>query len=338
MTRALLEVRNLAIDARDAGGARVPLLRGVDIDIARGEILAVVGESGCGKSLTAKAILGLTGHQGLVRTAGTIVFEGRDTDAPPGSPADRARAGKLALVPQHPLSSLNPAFTVAEQLSDLVLFRGLRAVGPLSWLAARLDRGRTRAVRARIADALREVNLPEPDRVMRLYPHQLSGGMSQRVLIAMALLGEPALLIADEPSTALDVTIGDQINRLLVERVRAHQTAMIYITHDLGIARAISDRVSVMYAGRVVEFGPTAEILARPHHPYTRGLIDAVPRLVRKPLATIRGTLPDPRVIGNGCAFRWRCPRAAPACRTTDPGPHTVAPGHAVACLNPGVQ
>jgi oligopeptide/dipeptide ABC transporter ATP-binding protein len=330
----LLTVRGLAIDAADSRGGRMNLLRGVDLDIARGEIVAVVGESGCGKSLTAKALLGLLPTPPLRIAGGSAMFQGSDLLALDEAALHALRGSKLALVPQHPLSSLNPAFTLGQQFFDLIAFRGRARVGMGAYLRPRLSRAAKQAIRAEISEALRQVSLPAPEQLIDRYPHELSGGMSQRALIAMALLGNPELLIADEPSTALDVTIGDQINRLLVERVQAQRAAMLYITHDLGIARAIAGRVFVMYAGRVVESGKAEDVLRRPLHPYTKGLLRAVPRLVKRPIEGIAGTLPDPRAIGAGCAFRWRCPQAVAACAGGDPQPILAEAGHEAACIH----
>ena len=330
----LLSVKGLRIEVADARGGTMQLLRGVDLDIARGEIVAVVGESGCGKSLTAKALLGLLPTPPLRIAAGAAVFHGQDLLSLDQAALHALRGTKLALVPQHPLSSLNPAFTLGQQFFDLIAFRGRARVGMGAYLRPRLSRSSKDAIRAAITEALARVSLPSPEQLIDRYPHELSGGMSQRALIAMALLGNPELLIADEPSTALDVTIGDQINRLLLERVRAQNAAMLYITHDLGIARAIAARVFVMYAGRVVESGAADAVLRRPLHPYTQGLLRAVPRLVKRKIEGIAGTLPDPRAIGAGCAFRWRCPNAVAACAASDPAPVRAEPGHEAACIH----
>ena len=192
---------------------------------------------------------------------------------------------------------------------------------------------RRREIRDRTIDALREVSLPSPEELVDRYPMQLSGGQSQRVLIALALLGDPKIVIADEPGTALDVTIEAQINDLLLERVQARDTSMIYITHDLGIASQMADRVYVMYAGRVVEEGPTATVFSSPKHPYTAGLIKAVPKVTDEPFSGIRGTLPDPKAIGDGCAFRWRCPHAIDVCAAAVPPLTDIGVGHRAACI-----
>ncbi|MBM3508928.1 MAG: ABC transporter ATP-binding protein [Alphaproteobacteria bacterium] len=331
-TDPLLDIRGLTIGFTDVDRTEVTLLRGVDIQVRRGEIVALVGESGCGKTLTTRAVLGLLQSPPLEVTAGTIRFDGVDLLGLGADAIHALRGRAMTLVPQHPLSSLNPVFTVGEQFFDLLSFQGRASIGPLGYLRPRLDRTARDRNRAATIAALKSVSLPDPEGVIDRYPSELSGGMCQRVLIAMALLSTPKLIIADEPGTALDVTIEAQINRLLLAKVREQRTAMLYITHDLGIARELSDRVFVMYAGRVVETGATAQVFARPRHPYTRGLIDSVPRLSAAPIKGIRGVLPDPKTLGEGCAFRFRCDFAVPACSAATPPLAAVAPAQAAAC------
>jgi peptide/nickel transport system ATP-binding protein len=329
---ALLQVDDLEIGYRDADGVDVSLLRGVSLTVARGEIISLVGESGCGKSVTAKAILGVLPDNLAVR-GGTIRYEESnllDLDEA-GYQAMRGRA--FTLVPQHPLSSLNPVFTVGAQFFDLIAFQGRTHVGVVDYWRPRLSGARRQEIRDRTIEALREVSLPSPEELVNRYPLQLSGGQSQRVLIALALLGDPKIVIADEPGTALDVTIEAQINDLLLERVQARDTSMIYITHDLGIASQLADRVYVMYAGRVVEEGPTATVFSAPKHPYTAGLIKAVPKVTDEPFSGIRGTLPDPKAIREGCAFRWRCPHATDVCASAVPQLDDIGAGHRAACI-----
>lgn len=329
---ALLAVDDLEIGYRDVDGVDVSLLRGVSLSVARGEIISLVGESGCGKSVTAKAILGVLPDNLAVR-GGTIRYEDQnllDLDEA-GYQAMRGRA--FTLVPQHPLSSLNPVFTVGAQFFDLIAFQGRTHVSVVDYWRPRLSVKRRREIRDRTIEALREVSLPSPEELVDRYSMQLSGGQSQRVLIALALLGDPKIVIADEPGTALDVTIEAQINDLLLERVQARDTSMIYITHDLGIASQMADRVYVMYAGRVVEEGPTATVFSSPKHPYTAGLIKAVPKVTDEPFSGIRGTLPDPKAIGDGCAFRWRCPHAIDVCAAAVPPLTDIGVGHRAACI-----
>ncbi|MSO65231.1 MAG: ABC transporter ATP-binding protein [Alphaproteobacteria bacterium] len=332
----LLEVAQLQISYSDADGVDVRLLRGVDLVVNEREVVAVVGESGCGKSITAKAILGVLPRPPLRIEGGAIRYRGRDL-LPLGEADYHAlRGSAFTLVPQHPLSSLNPVFTVAQQFFDLICFQGKARVSLGQYWRPRLSRRTRDAVRARTIEALHEVSLPDPESILERYPFQLSGGMSQRVLIAMALLSQPAIVIADEPGTALDVTIESQINDLLLERVQARGMAMIYITHDLGIASQLADRVYVMYAGRVVEEGPTETVFTAPRHPYTAGLLKAVPKVTNEPFAGIRGTLPDPKALDGGCAFRWRCAYATPACGIGVPPLAEVGPGRRAACIRAG--
>jgi peptide/nickel transport system ATP-binding protein len=329
----LLQVSGLTIGYTDADGAAVTLLRGIDLVLNEREVIALVGESGCGKSITAKALLGVLPMPPLRIERGSIRFEGRELVSLSAAEYHALRGPGFTLVPQHPLSSLNPMFTVEQQFFDLINYQGKNRVGVIDYWRPRLSAARRQATRARAVEALREVSLPAPEQVLARYPFQLSGGMSQRVLIAMALLGSPKMVIADEPGTALDVTIESQINDLLRERVEARGMAMIYITHDLGIASELADRVYVMYAGRVVEEGPTHEVFTAPRHPYTAGLLKAVPKVTNEPFAGIKGTLPDPKAIDGGCAFRWRCAHAAAACAAAVPPLAEVAPGRRAACV-----
>jgi len=330
---ALLEVEGLEIGFTDADGAEVTLLRGIDLALREREVIALVGESGCGKSITAKAILGVLAQPPLRIKRGAIRFQGRDLLKLPAAAYHALRGPGFTLVPQHPLSSLNPMFTVEQQFFDLMNYQGRARVGFVDYWKPRLSATRRRDTRERTIAALREVSLPAPEEILGRYPFQLSGGMSQRVLIAMALLGSPKMVIADEPGTALDVTIESQINDLLRERVEARGMAMIYITHDLGIASELADRVYVMYAGRVVEEGATHEVFNAPRHPYTAGLLKAVPKVSNEPFAGIKGTLPDPKAIGGGCAFRWRCPYATAACEGVVPPLVDVGDGRRAACV-----
>ena len=329
---ALLTINNLKIGYRDIDGVDVSILRGVSLTLAPGEVISLVGESGCGKSITAKAVLGVLPDNVDIR-GGTIRYDGQnllDLDEA-GYQAMRGRA--FTLVPQHPLSSLNPVFTVGAQFFDLIAFQGRTHVSVIDYWRPRLSGTQRRKIRDRTINALREVSLPSPEELVDRYPLQLSGGQSQRVLIALALLGDPKIVIADEPGTALDVTIEAQINDLLLERVQARNTSMIFITHDLGIASQLADRVYVMYAGSVVEEGPTATVFSSPKHPYTAGLIKAVPNVTDEPFSGIPGTLPDPKAVGGGCAFRWRCAYTTSACASTVPPLEYIGVGHRAACF-----
>ncbi|UPY36768.1 ABC transporter ATP-binding protein [Sediminicoccus sp. KRV36] len=307
-----LDVEGLCIDFHTERG----VLRAVDrlsFSVAPGRTLAIVGESGCGKSATALAILGLLAENaevsGMIRLAGQ-----------PLSPAAQraARGRELAMIFQEPMTSLNPAFTAGEQVAE----------------ALRLHEGLSpRAAMDRAIAMLERVRIPDAARRARQYPHQLSGGMRQRVMIAIALACKPKLLIADEPTTALDVTVQAQILALLDELKRETGTAVVLITHDLGVVRDHADDVVVMYAGRLAEQAPTAQLFAQAEHPYTIGLLGAAPRLDsrRARLASIEGTVPDLRNPPPGCRFAPRCPFVIAACNTAPPLAET-APGHLAAC------
>ena len=308
MNRPVLELKSLAVAfSTDAGLVRA--VEDVSLSVAPGEMLAVVGESGCGKSVTALAIMGLLAAH--ARIDGQILFDGRDI-------AQAQRGRDLAMVSQEPMTSLNPAFTAGEQVAET-----LRAHRGLS----------RRAAFDAAIEALARVHIPEPERRARQYPHQLSGGMRQRVMIAMALACQPRLLICDEPTTALDVTVQAQIMALLDELRTVTGTAVVLITHDLAVVADRADHVAVMYAGRVVEAAPAARIFAMPQHPYTIGLLGAVPRLTGTPgrLASIEGTVPNPLALPPGCRFAPRCPFANARCDCIPPLA-MVAPGHAAAC------
>jgi peptide/nickel transport system ATP-binding protein len=307
-----LEVDGLCIDFHTERG----VLRAVDhlsFSVAPGRTLAIVGESGCGKSATALAVLGLLAENAEV--SGTLRLAGQ---ALTPSAQRAARGRELAMIFQEPMTSLNPAFTAGEQVAEaLRLHEGLNARHAMDRAIAMLER----------------VRIPEAARRAKQYPHQLSGGMRQRVMIAIALACKPKLLIADEPTTALDVTVQAQILALLDELKRETGTAVVLITHDLGVVRDHADEVVVMYAGRVAERAPTARLFEQPEHPYTIGLLGAAPRLDsrRARLASIEGTVPDLRSPPPGCRFAPRCPFAIAACEATPPLAE-AAPGHLVAC------
>jgi peptide/nickel transport system ATP-binding protein len=259
MTGALLDVRDLSAGSTLDGA---PILRRVSLQVGRGETLGLVGESGAGKSTIAKALLGLLPRTVRI-TGGSMIFDGRDLRALPARELQRIFGDEIALIPQDPLTALNPGRRIEHQLTD-----GLRLRRKLPWREARL-----RALRL-----LDEVQIREGERVMRSFPHELSGGMRQRVLIAAAFALEPKLIVADEPTTALDVTVQKQVLRLMRDLQESHRTAIVFVTHDLGVVAQICDRVTLLFAGSVVEQGRAADILSAPSHPYTRALISAGPR------------------------------------------------------------
>ena len=304
-TAALLEVSNLFVEFHTRDGiARV--INGVSFALNAGETLAILGESGSGKSVTAQAIMGILDMPPAVIPSGAILYEGRDLLALPEGERREVRGKDIAMVFQDALSALNPVFPVGWQISEaLRKRRGLTKTDALARALTLMDQVKIPAAKARLHD----------------YPHQFSGGMRQRVMIAMALALDPRVLIADEPTTALDVTVQAQIMELIAELRRERQMAMILITHDLGVVAGVADRIAVMYAGRIVEHADVRALYARPAHPYTEGLLDSIPRLDQRgrDLRTIPGLPPNLTRIPSGCPFHPRCPRVAPICRTDLP-------------------
>ena len=317
----LLSVRSLSVEF-SSYGRRSQVLRDVSLDVPAHRHVALVGESGCGKSVTMRAVMGILPTPPARIVSGAILFDGRDLLRLNAREREALRGTAMSMVFQDPMTSLNPVFTIGDQMGTI-----------LKYADRRLGRARNRTERlARVYEVLAQVRMPDPERIARSYPIQLSGGMRQRVLIAMALLSEPRLLIADEPGTALDVTTQAQILKLLRDLVDDRGLALLMITHNLGVVREAADTVYVMYAGSVVEHAPTAELFARPRHPYTRALIDCVPKLSGE--ATFRGidgSLPDYAAPPPGCRFAPRCPLAIPACGRP-PEDRSVGAGHHAAC------
>ena len=300
----LLSVRRLRVEFPSRRGTLLAL-DDVSFDIARGEVLGVVGESGAGKSLTGAAIIGLLEPPGRI-AGGEILLDGEAIHALSGEAMRRLRGRRIAMIFQDPLTSLNPLYTVGEQLVETMLTH-------LELTPA--------AARARALALLDEVGIPAPAQRIDHYPHQFSGGMRQRVVIALALCAEPELIIADEPTTALDVSVQAQIIALLRRLCRQHHTAVMLVTHDMGVIAETADRVAVMYAGRVVEIGPVDEVVRAPAHPYTRGLMGAIPVLGAEVerLVQIDGAMPRLDAIPPGCAFHPRCAAAFARCRVERP-------------------
>ena len=318
MTSPLLSVRDLRTTFRTgAGVARA--VDGVSFEVGRGETLGLVGESGCGKSVTGLSILRLVQPPGRIEPGSRVEFEGRDLLALDEESMRRLRGNRVAMIFQEPMTALNPVFTVGEQIAEVV----------------RVHEGAgRREAWARAVAMLDTVGIPAPAERAREYPHQLSGGMRQRVMIAMALVLEPALVIADEPTTALDVTIQAQILELLADLQRRLGTSIVMITHDLGVIAETASRVVVMYAGEVVEEASVPALFAEAHHPYTEGLLRAMPRVgqARERLATIPGTVPPPTAWPPGCRFRDRCPYAWERCATEHPPLYRIGAGHVSRC------
>ncbi len=318
----LLEIENLQVRF-PSGDAVVQAVDGISYSVGEGETVAVVGESGCGKSVHALAITGLVPRPPAV-IAGRVVFEGRDRAALPESELRKVRGPGIGMVFQEPMTSLNPLMTVGRQLTE--------------HMRTHLGLSRRQA-RDRAVDLLGLVGIGEPAARLSQYPHQFSGGMRQRVMIAMALACRPRLIVADEPTTALDVTIQAQILKLMKELTRDMGVALVIITHNLGLVARYADRVNVMYAGRIVAYGTAADIFARPQHPYTRGLLASVPRLDRpriERLVPIEGQPPDLSRLDGGCSYRPRCALAVDACRQSRPALEPAGAAHAAACFRPG--
>ncbi|WP_413738340.1 ABC transporter ATP-binding protein [Sodalis sp. RH21] len=316
---SVLEVNDLSVELRGRQGS-VTALDGVSLTLAAGETLALVGESGCGKSLTALALMGLLPTPPAHLSGGEIRFEGQNLVALGEKRMRQLRGNRLAMIFQDPMSSLNPVKTVGDQLGEV--------------LRVHLGLSRREAWRRGVA-LLEQVHIPDPARRMDEYAHRLSGGMSQRVMIAMAIACKPAILIADEPTTALDVTIQAQILALLRELQADTGMALMLITHDLGVVAAMAQRVAVMYAGKIVEEAPVLELFDYPLHPYTQGLLRATPTSGRpdERLVDIPGRVPALAELPVGCAFAARCPHATPECARLRPGLESLRPAHQVACL-----
>ena len=300
----LLSVEHLRVEFPTRRGTLVAV-DDVSFEIARGEVLGVVGESGAGKSLTGMSIIGLLEPPGRI-AGGQILLEGERIDNLPYEKLRRIRGARIGAIFQDPLTSLNPLYTIGQQLIETI--------------RTHTDLGETQA-RNRAVELLNEVGIPSPALRIDHYPHQFSGGMRQRVVIALALCANPRLIIADEPTTALDVSIQAQIIALLKRLCREHGTAVMLVTHDMGVIAETADRVAVMYAGRIAEIGPVRDVIKRPHHPYTKGLMGAIPTtgVSASRLVQIPGSMPRLGAIPRGCSFHPRCPHAFERCRSERP-------------------
>jgi len=316
---AVLRIEDLRVVFGPPGREQVAV-DGVSMSLAAGEVLGVVGESGCGKSLTALSVLKLVPNPPGRIAGGRILLKGRDLVAADDKAMNRIRGKEIAMIFQEPMTALNPVFRIGEQIAEtLRVHEGL-------------DRA---AAAARALELLERVGIGNPRQRLAQYPHELSGGMRQRVMIAIALACRPSVLIADEPTTALDVTIQAQILRLLRDLQRELGMAVMLITHDLGVVAQVVNRLVVMYAGRIVEQGPVAEVFERPSHPYTRLLLQSIPSLEQdqRRLRTIPGMVPSLADMPSGCRFHPRCPDARPACREQAPPMIPVGAGHGAACI-----
>jgi peptide/nickel transport system ATP-binding protein/oligopeptide transport system ATP-binding protein len=315
----LLSVRNLRTVFGTMQGD-VTAVDDVSFDVAPGEVLGIVGESGSGKSVTALSIMGLLPQPPGRVAGGEILFEGRDLLKLPKSEMRRMRGSAIGMIFQEPMTSLNPVFTIGDQITETIRVH---------------ERIGAAAARVRGIEMLEKVGIPSPQRRIDDFPHQLSGGMRQRVMIAMALSCSPKLLLADEPTTALDVTIQAQILDLLRDLQREMGMAIVIITHNMGVIAEFADRVAVMYAGRIAEEGPVGRIFDAPTHPYTAGLLSSTPDLIGEVprLRTIPGTLPSLYELPPGCRFAPRCGRRVEACEAGRPATQEIAPGHFAACI-----
>ncbi|GGA44736.1 ABC transporter ATP-binding protein [Psychrobacillus lasiicapitis] len=314
----VLQVNNLQVSFRTYGG-EVEAVRGVNFDLYKGETLAIVGESGCGKSVTSNAIMGLIPQPPGIIKNGHILFKGKDLTKLTKGELRKIQGVDISMIFQDPMTALNPTLTIGEQLTE-----GLRTHKKIGKQEAK----------KRAIDMLKLVGIPNPEERLKQFPHQFSGGMRQRIVIAIALICDPELLIADEPTTALDVTIQAQILELFEEIQRKKKISIILITHDLGVVAKIADRIAVMYAGKIVEIGNKREIFYTPEHPYTRGLLNSVPRLdlEDEELQPIEGTPPDLFSPPKGCPFTARCDYAMEVCDHVYPFTNKLSEAHRVDC------
>ena len=316
MDEQLLSIQNLTTEYHTDESV-IHAVNGINLNLMKGGSLGLVGESGAGKTTTAYSIMGLLPKLTGKITQGKILFEGRDLTRLPEEEMRKIRGNEISMIFQDPMTSLNPILTAGDQIAEVLEIHGT---------ADRHD------ALTKAGDMLEIVGIPRER--MSEYPHQFSGGMKQRVIIAIALACNPKLLIADEPTTALDVTIQAQVLRMIRDLKLKLNTSLILISHNLGVVAQVCENVAIMYAGRIVEYGPLREVFSRPLHPYTEGLLNSIPRIEvdKERLSPIRGMMPDPSVMPRGCIFRPRCPYAAPACATR--APHiTEASGRSVMCL-----
>ncbi len=318
MSEPLLQVEDLSTTF-PGDGSRVPVVDQVSFSIARGEVLSLVGESGCGKSVTALSLMRLVPKPGRVEPPTRILLEGRSLLDLPVPDMREVRGSDIAMIFQEPMTALNPVLRVGAQVVEAIRLHERTSAGE---------------ARARVIELFEKVGIPDPSARFSSYPHQLSGGLKQRVMIAMAVSMRPKLLIADEPTTALDVTVQAQILELLRELQRDLGTAILLITHDLGVVNELADRVAVMYAGKIVERGTRQEILGQARHPYTRGLLRSIPALASRDqeLEEIEGVVPSPKDWPKGCRFSTRCPLVFEPCAERAPLPTRISPQHSACC------
>lgn len=328
MATPLLSLENVRLEFGTEQGI-VHALRGVDLTVGTNQVVGLVGESGCGKTVLGLSVLDLNPVPPAKLLPGSrILFQGRDLAKLPRNEFALVRGTGISMIFQEPASSLNPVFTVGDQIAESIRLRIQRQQN--SQPSAPLSQ----TVNQEVLEAFKLVRIADPERVARRYPHELSGGMKQRAMIAMAMAAKPSLLIADEPTTALDVTIQAQILRLMRDLMKEVRTSILFITHDLGVIAEIADRVAVMYTGRIVEEANVEELFKEPLHPYTQGLLASLPKLseLDKEIQQLPGSVPDAINPPEGCSFHPRCKFAMDHCRTKTPELKTIKPGHKVAC------
>lgn len=320
--KTILEIKGLKLWYKVYKGY-TKVLDGVNLSVKKGEKAGIVGEAGCGKTTTVKSILQIIPENQYLIPEGEILYKGNDILKMGAKEMNRIRSGEISMIYQEPANALNPVFTIGQQMTDVVKY-------------SEQGRGKTKEEqRQMVLQAIKDVFIPDPERIFDYYPNQLSGGMKQRICIAMAIMTQRDMMIADEPGTALDVTIQDQIHKTLNRLVDERNMSLIMITHSLGVARELTDSINVMYAGTVVESAPTAEVFKHTLHPYTAGLMEAVPRLGGGGIQSgIYGAIPDYQYPPKGCRFAPRCSRCSERCKSAKPELQDVGNGHKVACFN----
>lgn len=320
--KTILEIKNLKLWYKVYKGY-LKVLDGVNLTVKKGEKVGIVGEAGCGKTTTVKSILNIIPEHQYLIPEGEIFYKGRDILKMNTKEINQIRSGEISMIYQEPANALNPVFTIGQQMMDVVKY-------------SEQGKGKSKEEQKKmVLEAIKDVFIPDPERIFDYYPNQLSGGMKQRICIAMAIMTQRDLMIADEPGTALDVTIQDQVHKTLNRLVDERNMSLIMITHSLGVAREITDSINVMYAGAVVETAKTSEVFKNTLHPYTVGLMEAVPRLGGGGIqAGIYGSIPDYQYPPKGCRFAPRCSRATEQCRNCKPELKDVGGGHKVACFN----
>jgi len=317
--KPILNIQNLYIDYKVYGGY-AKVINGLNLKVYPGEKISLVGESGCGKTTTVKSILRVLPSQARI-PQGKIIFDGQDVLSLNVKELNKMRGQKLSMIFQDPTASLNPVFTIGKQIRDIIFYSGV---------VSQKDK---KKIQERAIRALMDCSMPDPERILENYPFQLSGGMRQRVCIAMALATASKLMIGDEPTTNLDVTIQDQVLHLIKDLAEQKAMSLILITHSMGVARMMADRICIMYAGNIVETAPTDVLLGQPLHPYTQALMDSIPKLTGdSPMKGIPGRLPSYVTPPSGCRFAGRCPYAEDRCYNESPGFYEMGEGHSVAC------